>query len=144
MMTLLTGSGVAFVLFNILRLVSIVATILVFAATLEMMVLDGREAAEASREDPDVYEDCEYVPGTDVPTHTWGLAWAQLNRTFILALCIICVFSGESPEPRTEDSSTMTDSLSLPTSQKSIGEATVPKPLTTAYQSSAASQALAR
>lgn len=89
----LTLSGAAFVGLNLLRLLSIVASILVLASTLEVMVLDGRETAAATKEDATIWDDCEYIPGTDVPTHTWGLFWAQLDRAFVMLLCIICVLS---------------------------------------------------
>lgn len=92
---MLTRTGAAFVGLNIVRLLSITATLLVLAATLEVMIIDGRLVAAAPKEDAEVWDDCEYVPGTDVPTHTWGLFWTQLDRTFVLVLCIICVFSGE-------------------------------------------------
>ncbi|PWN22245.1 hypothetical protein BCV69DRAFT_292755 [Microstroma glucosiphilum] len=90
---MLTRTGAAFVGLNFVRLLSITALLLVLAATLEVMVIDGRLVAAARKEDAEVWDDCEYVPGTDVPTHTWGLFWTQLDRTFVLVLCIICVFS---------------------------------------------------
>jgi hypothetical protein len=92
---MLTRTGAAFVGLNLVRLLSITATLLVLAATLEVMVIDGRLVAAARKNEAEVWDDCEYVPGTDVPTHTWGLFWTQLDRTFVLVLCIICVFSGE-------------------------------------------------
>lgn len=87
---LLTPTAIAFVGFNALRLLSVVSLLLVFAATIQSMVLDGREVAMAQ---PGDYEDCDYLPGTDIPTHVWGLFWSHLDRTFILILCCIGVLS---------------------------------------------------
>ncbi|CAO1614290.1 unnamed protein product [Sympodiomycopsis kandeliae] len=85
--------GIGFFGFNILRFVSVIATVLVLSSTLMVMVLDGREYNAAKRDSPEDFDDCEYLPGTDVPTHTWGIFWVQLDRTFVLILLILCVLS---------------------------------------------------
>ena len=87
--------GFAFFGFNALRLLSVVATLLVFATTLMVMVLDGREYNAAQDGPEDEYIDCEYFPGTDVPTHVWGIFWVQLDRTFVFILLLLCVLSGK-------------------------------------------------
>lgn len=88
--------GIAFFGFNALRSLSIIATELVLATTVFVMVLDGREYNAAHKTPSEDYTDCEYYPGTDVPTHVWGIFWVQLDRTFILILLILCTLSGES------------------------------------------------
>lgn len=84
--------SLAFVSFNLLRIVSVVCFLLVSGATIESMVEDGHNISAAEPED---WDECEYIPGTDVPTHAWGIFWVHLNRTFILVLCLFGLFSGE-------------------------------------------------
>ncbi|CAO1638051.1 unnamed protein product [Parajaminaea phylloscopi] len=75
-----------FLSFNVLRTISIACLLMVFAATIQSMVLDGRYIMTA---EPDDWLDCDYIPDTDVPTHAWGIFWAHLDRVFILILCLL-------------------------------------------------------
>ncbi|CAD6889445.1 unnamed protein product [Tilletia controversa] len=80
---------------NFLRLLSIIAALLVFVSNITSMVADGR-GVHAANLDGALNDDgiaCDYIPGTDVPSHVWGLFWAHLNRTFELFLLIFCIVS---------------------------------------------------
>ncbi|KAK0540144.1 hypothetical protein OC842_000626 [Tilletia horrida] len=88
---------------NLLRLLSIVASLLVFVSTITSMVADGRGVQRAQHDGVDVAAlGCDYIPGTDVPVHVWGIFWAHLNRTFELFLLVFCILSelnwGGAPE----------------------------------------------
>ncbi|KAE8272129.1 hypothetical protein A4X09_0g167 [Tilletia walkeri] len=80
---------------NFLRFLSIIACLLVFISNITSMIADGRgvHAAQVDSLDGDDGLTCDYIPGTDVPAHVWGLFWAHLNRIFELFLLIFCIVS---------------------------------------------------
>jgi hypothetical protein len=89
-------SALRFVGLNFLRLVSVSSLILVFAAVIDIMVLDARAIKALSADErTQALEECDYFGDTSVPTHVWGLFWVQLQRFFLLLLLIACFCSGE-------------------------------------------------
>lgn len=97
LINMLPLKGLVFVGLNLLRALSIVTTLLVFSATIRLMVNDSKayNIVKSSDTLDAVKSECDYIPDTDIPSTTWGLFWAQLNRSWILCLCVICVLSGK-------------------------------------------------
>ncbi|PWN51609.1 hypothetical protein IE53DRAFT_313616, partial [Violaceomyces palustris] len=91
---------ILFVYLNLLRILSILSILLLFSTTLSTMASDARDL----RREEDEGEDCEYFPGTQIPTHAWGNFWSELNRTFLLLGLLICLVSETNESTRLDRS----------------------------------------
>ncbi|MCO5585020.1 hypothetical protein L7F22_038952 [Adiantum nelumboides] len=92
---MLPVKGIIFIGLNALRLISMIALILVFCSTISLMANDSRTYNRLRREDllQSTGDECDYYPESDVPTTTWGIFWIQLDRFWIICLCILCFLS---------------------------------------------------
>ncbi|TYJ54965.1 hypothetical protein B9479_004377 [Cryptococcus floricola] len=82
-------SGPVFIALNVLRALSMIALILVFAANITTMVSDIKAIKNPATDD----DDCDYIEYSSVPDQTGGAFWSILNRIFILFECILLVMS---------------------------------------------------
>ena len=57
------------------------------------MIQDGRDFRDQSLRDQADEEECTYIPGTEVPTHSWGIFWSELHRAFLLLALITTLLS---------------------------------------------------
>lgn len=87
--------GIIFIGLNVLRAISMIAMILVFSSTILLMVNDSNTYYRLQNLDllQTSKDDCDYYPESDVPTTTWGIFWIQLDRFWILCLCVTCFLS---------------------------------------------------
>ncbi|PWN37008.1 uncharacterized protein FA14DRAFT_176310 [Meira miltonrushii] len=92
---MLPVKGIIFIGLNVLRTISMIALILVFSSTILLMVNDSNTYYRLRNQDllQTSQDECDYYPESDVPTTTWGMFWIQLDRFWILCLCITCFFS---------------------------------------------------
>ncbi|KAI0791002.1 hypothetical protein C8Q75DRAFT_758892 [Abortiporus biennis] len=102
-MTKFSGSGYIFIGLNLVRGLSIVTLVLLFASSIVTMVEDVKavnafiklEQASGSNStvlDCSVY-DCDYVEGSTVPNQPAGAFWAILNRLLIIFQSIVLIMS---------------------------------------------------
>ncbi|ODN84124.1 hypothetical protein L202_00134 [Cryptococcus amylolentus CBS 6039] len=82
-------SGTVFIVLNVLRALSMIALILVFASNITTMVSDIKAIKNPATDD----DDCDYIEYSSVPDQTGGAFWSILNRIFILFECILLVMS---------------------------------------------------
>jgi len=85
-------SGPVFIGLNLLRLLSIVALLLSFAANVVTMV-DDIKAIRSHQAPSAEYEDCDYVEYSTVPDQAGGAFWSILNRIFIIFQVILLTFA---------------------------------------------------
>lgn len=85
-----------FFLLNVVRLLSIVFLCLAFAGIVVLMHSDveALHSYDHGLDDEDL-QGCEYVPDSDIPLSTWGIFWLFLDRTILLAACLVGVLCGE-------------------------------------------------
>ncbi|EPQ28503.1 uncharacterized protein PFL1_03806 [Pseudozyma flocculosa PF-1] len=83
----------SFVGLNLVRILSLVSMVLVWVAILVMMIQDGQDFNDASLRAQADEQDCTYIPGTEVPTHVWGIFWAELHRALLLVVVAIAILS---------------------------------------------------
>ncbi|RSH91025.1 hypothetical protein EHS25_010201 [Saitozyma podzolica] len=97
-------SGPIFIGLNVLRLLSIIALLLVFAANVVTMADDIKaiKASNASSSQSSTSQsnsttaedwDCDYYEYSSVPDQTGGPFWSILNRLFIVFECILLILS---------------------------------------------------
>ncbi|KAK4686137.1 hypothetical protein P7C73_g3994, partial [Tremellales sp. Uapishka_1] len=93
-------SGPIFIGLNILRLLSIVSLLLVFAANVVTMADDikaikasSASGASSSALNSTADWDCDYVEYSTVPDQTGGSFWSILNRICIIFECLLLVLS---------------------------------------------------
>lgn len=88
--------GFVFIGLNLLRLLSLLALVFVFASTIMLMVRDTKAYGTLRQQGSlsESIDSCDYFPESDVPTTTWGVFWTQLGRFWVLILCIACFGSG--------------------------------------------------
>jgi hypothetical protein len=89
--------GVVFIALNLVRLISIISLILVFAAVISLIAQDSKAyyAIQKAGNLQTYSDEYCYFPDTEVPTSTWGLFWLQLDRFIILCIALLGVASGE-------------------------------------------------
>lgn len=97
---MLPTRGYIFIGLNIVRVISIIALILVFASSILVMVDDIRAvnafmaAAQASGSSVATQlVDCDYIENSTVPNQPAGLFWAVANRLFVMSEVVILVLS---------------------------------------------------
>ncbi|KAG2052863.1 hypothetical protein BDR06DRAFT_989962 [Suillus hirtellus] len=84
---------------NIVRFLSIVSLILVFASSIFVIVTDVEavNAFEAARQSGNVtaqdFADCEYIENSTVPNQIGGVFWAIINRLLIIFQVVILFLS---------------------------------------------------
>jgi len=92
-----TQRGIIFVALNVIRALSLLGLILVFASNIETIVHDiqgvNRFMADQANGTDDDMEDCDYIEGTTVPNQPAGVFWAVVNRLLILGECIFLILS---------------------------------------------------
>jgi hypothetical protein len=94
---LIQRKAIVFLVLNITRILSIFAILSVFSTLIYMIVKDAGTYAALNQEGNlvDVIQSCEYLPSSNIPTTTFGIFWAQLNRSWDLIVCIVLLLSGE-------------------------------------------------
>ncbi|KAF8622266.1 hypothetical protein AX15_007142 [Amanita polypyramis BW_CC] len=100
---MLPPRGFLFIGLNIVRVISIVSLILVFASNIETLVHDilavNQFVAEGKGSDPAVNAtlsqiyDSDYILGSTVPNQPAGAFWAVLNRLLIIGQTIVLILS---------------------------------------------------
>lgn len=84
---------------NVVRLLSIVSLILVFASSIFVIVTDVEavNAFEAAKQSGNVtaqdFADCEYIENSTVPNQIGGVFWAVINRLLIIFQVVILFLS---------------------------------------------------
>lgn len=84
---------------NVVRFLSIVSLILVFASSIFVIVTDVEavNAFEAAKQSGNVtaqdFADCEYIENSTVPNQIGGVFWAVINRLLIIFQVIILFLS---------------------------------------------------
>lgn len=93
-----TQRGIVFIALNVIRALSLLALILVFASNIETIVHDIQgvnrfmsDQANGTADDDMV--DCDYIMDTTVPNQPAGVFWAVVNRLLILGECIFLILS---------------------------------------------------
>ncbi|KAK8865857.1 hypothetical protein IAR55_001005 [Kwoniella newhampshirensis] len=92
-------SGPVFIGLNVLRALSILSLVLVFAANIVTMVDDAKAIKAVQSDDNDFTEECDYFEYSSVPDQAGGPFWSILNRIFIAFECILLILS-EIGKPR--------------------------------------------
>ncbi|KAI9571923.1 hypothetical protein HD554DRAFT_2168731 [Boletus coccyginus] len=93
----LPGFARVFIILNIVRVLSIVALLLVFASNI-LVLVDDVEAVNAFTNGDfnatafDLGNE-DYIPNSTVPNQTGGAFWAVLNRIFIIFQTVVLVLS---------------------------------------------------
>ncbi|KAG2062673.1 hypothetical protein BDR04DRAFT_1235677 [Suillus decipiens] len=88
-----------FVGLNVVRFLSIVSLILVFASSIFVIVTDVEavNAFEAAKQSGNVtaqdFADCEYIENSTVPNQIGGVFWAVINRLLIIFQVVILFLS---------------------------------------------------
>jgi len=85
---------------NLVRFISVLSFILVLAGSFDVMVTDiiavnnfHKESREPGSSVDEVLGGCDYIRNSTVPHQTGGVAWAVINRLFIIAQVTILAFS---------------------------------------------------
>lgn len=83
-----------FIGLNVVRILSIVAMLLVFASSIFVLVNDveavNRFMKDATDED---FVDCDYIENSTVPNQPAGIFWAVVNRLLIIFQIIVLILS---------------------------------------------------
>ncbi|KAJ3553406.1 hypothetical protein NM688_g3630 [Phlebia brevispora] len=91
---MLPPRGYIFIGLNIVRALSLVAMVLVFASSIFVMVRDIQAYNEFTKDaDPSDLEDCEYIEDSTVPNQKGGIFWAVVNQLLIIFQIIVLVLS---------------------------------------------------
>ncbi|KAI0830239.1 hypothetical protein BC628DRAFT_1357030 [Trametes gibbosa] len=106
---MMTRRGYTFIALNVVRALSIVALLLLFASSVVTMVQDVKSvnafitagkansnirAAEVNSTDVDcISADTDYIDGSTVPNQPAGAFWAVLNRLLIIFQVIVLIMS---------------------------------------------------
>ncbi|KAG9217910.1 hypothetical protein PLEOSDRAFT_1114213 [Pleurotus ostreatus PC15] len=93
----------AFIGLNVVRILSIIALLLVFASSIAVMVHDveavnnftsaGKGPSATSNSTMDAIMKADYIEGSTVPNQAAGAFWAVLNRLLIIFQTIILILS---------------------------------------------------
>ncbi|KAF9649522.1 hypothetical protein BDM02DRAFT_3113535 [Thelephora ganbajun] len=85
---------------NLARFISILSFVLVLAGSFYVMVTDiisvsrfRKESGEPGKSAEKILAGCDYIRNSTVPYQTGGIAWAVINRLFIIAQVTILAFS---------------------------------------------------
>ncbi|EMD35135.1 hypothetical protein CERSUDRAFT_116610 [Gelatoporia subvermispora B] len=97
----LPARGYLFIGLNIVRILSIISLLLVFASSIVTMVQDIRAVntfisdgkQESSSNSTDCGDDTDYIFNSTVPNQPAGAFWAVVNRLLIIAQVIVLLFS---------------------------------------------------
>ncbi|PWN50877.1 hypothetical protein IE53DRAFT_307617, partial [Violaceomyces palustris] len=82
------------VFLNALRLLTIISAALVFSSTCLILQRDFKNVKSNQDSSDDVpSEDSDYLPGTDIPTHTWGPLWASMHHIYNLLILFLIFLS---------------------------------------------------
>ncbi|KAL6301659.1 hypothetical protein BKA93DRAFT_796827 [Sparassis latifolia] len=90
---MLPPRGYIFIGLNVVRILSIVSLLLVFASSIFVIVTDVEAVNRFMALPADQVPDCDYVPGSDVPNQPAGIFWAILNRLLIIFEVIVLIMS---------------------------------------------------
>jgi hypothetical protein len=92
--------GFLFYGLNLVRFISVVSLILVFASSFYVMAMDiisvkqFRKDSKQPGESPEgILAGCDYIGNSTIPGQRGGIAWAVINRLFIIAQVTILAFS---------------------------------------------------
>jgi len=86
---------------NIVRVLSIISLLLVFASSIVTLVHDVEgvnrfmvaQRSESSNATSDAFVDCDYIDATTVPNQPAGVFWAVLNRLMIIGQVVVLILS---------------------------------------------------
>ncbi|KZT69827.1 hypothetical protein DAEQUDRAFT_765148 [Daedalea quercina L-15889] len=79
---------------NAIRALSIISLVLVFASSIFVMMKDVEAFHDfQAQANHTSYENCEYIPNSDVPNQAAGIFWAVINRILIIFEVIILILS---------------------------------------------------
>ncbi|PCH37677.1 hypothetical protein WOLCODRAFT_160952 [Wolfiporia cocos MD-104 SS10] len=83
-----------FIGLNVVRALSILSLVLVFASSIFVMVRDIEAFNDfQAQANSTSYENCDYIPNSDVPNQPAGIFWAILNRILIIFEVIVLICS---------------------------------------------------
>jgi len=91
--------GYVFIGLNIIRLLSIIGLLLVFASSIFVLVTDIEafndftKAKQAGDITAEALSDCDYIDASTVPNQAAGIFWAVVNRLFIIFQVIILILA---------------------------------------------------
>ncbi|KAI0636443.1 hypothetical protein C8Q77DRAFT_1092769 [Trametes polyzona] len=81
-----------FIGLNVVRLLSIISMLLVFASSIFVLVNDV-QAVNRSMKSNTGMTDCDYIEGSTVPNQPAGVFWAVVNRLLIIFQVVVLILS---------------------------------------------------